>query len=283
MDFHDINTRLSSLLKSENGCEYTDIDDGIINNIALYRDSNINVLHLNIRSFMKNVDSLWMLLNELQEKGIIIHVIGICESFLNKDSVQLAKLDNYQCIHKYRQERIGGGVSVLLHNSVKLVREIDTPFNDYFESLTVEIKYRNHHVLISEHYKPPNTKDSLFKENLLKTLDITKRFKTCYLSGDYNYDLIKVEKHAPMSDFVSTMFDYRFIPCISKPTRTTYTSSTLLDNVFVKHDVLNPYHSFVITDQMSDHFPCLVLYQLFDSDSELDPNVYFKRRKLDDQ
>ena len=70
MDLTTINTDLSSLTNSKNGCEYTDLNDGVINKITLGNEVLINVLHLNIRSFNKNNDNLFMLLNELREKGL---------------------------------------------------------------------------------------------------------------------------------------------------------------------------------------------------------------------
>ena len=84
MDWESLNDNLNKLLLAENGCEYTDLSDNIVNFKELGKDVKLNVLHLNIRSFLKNVDSLMLLLQELQEAGVVVHVIGICETFLTK-------------------------------------------------------------------------------------------------------------------------------------------------------------------------------------------------------
>ena len=65
MTLMQLNDDLSELLQSENNCEYTEINDGRIDQIALTDNEVINVLHLNIRSFNKSCDSLTMLLNEI--------------------------------------------------------------------------------------------------------------------------------------------------------------------------------------------------------------------------
>ena len=86
---------LSDLIKSDNGCLYTDLLDNVIDTVSVWDNSKINILHLNIRSLIKNIDNLLLLLNDLQECGIVIHVIGICESFLSHASESLAQLENY--------------------------------------------------------------------------------------------------------------------------------------------------------------------------------------------
>ena len=98
MNLDDLNCDFSDILLSENGCQYTDIDDGIIN--APSRKTNsLNMLHLNIRSFQRNKDALTMLLADLQEKGIVVHVIGLCKTFLTDHTSSNAELENYRSLH----------------------------------------------------------------------------------------------------------------------------------------------------------------------------------------
>ena len=49
-----LNDELADLLRSVNGCEYTDIQDGRINVLKVSDSSRLNVIHLNIRSLPKN-------------------------------------------------------------------------------------------------------------------------------------------------------------------------------------------------------------------------------------
>ena len=69
---------LSKLLLLSNGCQYTDLNDGIVDYPLLSKNRKLNILQSNIRSFLKNVDNLLLLLHELQEKGVIVHMIGVC-------------------------------------------------------------------------------------------------------------------------------------------------------------------------------------------------------------
>ena len=90
----NINCDLSAILQSENMCEYTDADDDKLGSIRA--DQNMNILHL-------NKDALMVLLSDLQEKGVVIHAIGLCETFLTKESADLMHIDNYHAIHDFRQ------------------------------------------------------------------------------------------------------------------------------------------------------------------------------------
>ena len=76
--------------------------------------TNLNVLHLNIRSFLKNKDSLVLLLEELANVNLIPDVIVLCETFLNDFNVNLAKILGYNTFSKYRVNTTGGGVSILV-------------------------------------------------------------------------------------------------------------------------------------------------------------------------
>ena len=108
MIFDSVNKDLSELLQSTNGCQYTDIEDNHIDNTSLQDGTRINILHLNIRSYHKNIDSLVVLLKDLQERGIVVHVIVLCETFLSSVNCVAVDLENYQGIHRYRNECLGG-------------------------------------------------------------------------------------------------------------------------------------------------------------------------------
>ena len=95
MDFTALNKDVSSLLQSDNGCPYVSVFDGELDSAFLAKHNQLNVLHLNIRSLHKNIDYLLLLLKELQEKGIIIHVIGLCETFLNDINKTTMVVENY--------------------------------------------------------------------------------------------------------------------------------------------------------------------------------------------
>ena len=280
MNHITINEDLSKLLLSENGCKYSDLSDNVINFNVMGSNKMINVLHLNIRSYMKNSDNLLLLLNEFQEQGVVIHIIGICETFLTEKSSLVANMANYQCIHKCQKDKIGGGVSILIHNSVKLLCLIESPFNDLFESVIAELGYRGNVLGFCEFYCPPNTNDLVFKESLQRVLGDLNTYQTAFICSDQNYDLLKASSHRPTSDMIEQLLESEFAPAILKPYHVTYTTSSLIDNIFVKSRRLLKHFSYVLLDAMSDHYPCLLSLPL---KCDVEGEIILEKRRLSDE
>ena len=59
-----------------------------------------------------------------------------------------------------------------------------------------------------------------------------KQRKNAYLLGDYNINLLNIDKHAASPDFADGMFSHSFFPTITKPTRVIDKSATLINNIF---------------------------------------------------
>ena len=260
MNTATLNEDLSQLVQLQNGCKYTDIEDGVVSDIHASLGVNFNVLHLNIRSFVRNKDSLIMLLSDLQEHGVVVHAIALCETYLNINNYPLVELENYKPVHKYRSGYPGGGTSLFLHDSVRLSRVVNTPFDANFESVAAEVTFPEKSILVAEFYRPPNTDVAAFMDSLQSFYAVLKGHKTCFVCSDQNLDLLKSSMHQQTSDFLSSMLDNELIPLIWKPTRVTHRTSTLIDNIYAKSRNLMSSNSFVIVDGMSDHFPCLLSY-----------------------
>ena len=56
-------------------------------------------------------------------------------------------------------------------------------------------------------------------------------------------------------------FRKKMLPTIFLPRRVTYTTVTLIDNIYISK-ILNDIRSDVILNDMSDHYPCIALVNL---------------------
>ena len=75
--------------------------------------------------------------------------------------------------------------------------------------------------------------------------------------GDYNIDLVNIEAHSPTSDYNDIMYSNGFIPLITRPSRVTYSSATLIDNIFANQfssQLGESLQGILLTD-ISDHYP----------------------------
>ena len=79
------------------------------------------------------------------------------------------------------------------------------------------------------------------------------------LGMDHNMDLLKADIHKPTRRFLDTILDAGLMPSISKPTRISHTTATLIDNIIIDQRQNGNYESFVLIDNTSDHLPCAMV------------------------
>ena len=109
-------------------------------------------------------------------------------------------------------------------------------------------------------YRPPHSKEKEFIKDYKQLTDILKQFKDkdIVIGMDHNMDFLKASKHSNTQDFLDYNIEMNLLPVITKPTRITDTSATLIDNIFISIGLQNDYNSGLIISDMSDHLPTLV-------------------------
>ena len=126
--------------------------------------------------------------------------------------------------------------------------------DNVIESQFIELT-RPHNIIVGVIYRPPNNNLELFKESLLQLLqNLGSQKKKCFLMGDINSDLLKAEENRHTNDILNYMLSSSFYPLISRPTRITSTSATLIDNIFINSLEDNFTCGLLLTD-ISDHLP----------------------------
>ena len=75
----------------------------------------------------------------------------------------------------------------------------------------------------------------------------------------HNLDLIKHHLHKPTENFIESNIDYNILATITRPTRITKTSATLIDNLFISHHLQINHKSGILLDDTSDHMPCYLI------------------------
>ena len=82
--------------------------------------------------------------------------------------------------------------------------------------------------------------------------------KPVYLMGDFNINLLNEDVHT--NDFLNIMSSNSLYPSITKPTRITSNSATLIDNIFTYSKSYQT-SGIIITD-ISDHLPVFITTDL---------------------
>ena len=124
----------------------------------------------------------------------------------------------------------------------------------------IELKTKTNNLLLVSGYKPPNNNIKEFLRDYklaVKTWQNLKHHKLV-IKIDHNLDFLKSDKHTQTQIFLEFNLDSDMMPTITRPTRVTQTSATLIDNVFISKRLQNNSSSLILIDDISDHFPSIV-------------------------
>ena len=244
-------------------CDYY-LEEQFNEQTSQYSNENFSLFHLNVRSLNKNFDNL---LNHLSMLNTQFSVISLSETW-NKDDDDDEEFENekkndssdsfeikgYEFEQNCRKERQGGGVAMYIKTGVpyKILENLE--FSEA-ESLFIEIKPKvGKATIVGVVYRPPDS-------NLKKCVDefdqilskINSEGKFGWICGDFNINLLNYAHNSLTADFTNSLFSYLFYPVISKPTRITSRSATLIDNIFTNCLNTNMKSGILVTD-ISDHF-----------------------------
>jgi len=240
--------------------------------------TNINaftLLHVNVRSLRKNYNSLLTLLLSMKNKPTFI---AITESWLTSGEHIFFSIPEYEFISLPRESCRGGGVGIYVLRKFNF--KVNSALNrssPTIELLVIEIKRKAlPNVVLGCVYRPPASDIDSFNFELESLLDSVLHInKPFLLAGDYNLNLLKCDDDVLLSKFIDIMQSYNMQPSVTRPTRVTEFSATLIDNIFTNLPV-SACKSLIVYDDTSDHFPILLEFDLvLDS---VPPNVISSKR-----
>ena len=82
---------------------------------------------------------------------------------------------------------------------------------------------------------------------------ISNENKERYICGDFNSDLLKMDRNTNYKKFYEQMYSYGSLPQITQPTRVTDNTATIVDNIFTNNMANKILSRNIITD-FSDHY-----------------------------
>ena len=86
---------------------------------------------------------------------------------------------------------------------------------------------------------------------------------------DHNLDPLKESHHKPTHEFIEKIYENGMVPTITKPTRITKSTATLIDNILLDQHLTHISNSGILLDNTSDHLPCYCVLN----------NIYPDRKK----
>ena len=276
-DLQFYNTHCNAVL---NSCDYY-LEDTFNTKMSKLKvnDKSFSLIHVNVRSAAKNLSRFEAYLSNLCHT---FNIIALSENWLNENNHSLYDMLGYQSEHRYRPNRGGGGVSLLIKNNIEYFVRPDLCLQTrYTESLFIEIDKsfvgKQQDVIIGVMYRPPDTDMKVFNENLGSILSKTKaEKKLLYILADFNINLLNADTHEATHDFLDIMYSNSLLPTITKPTRVTEKSATLIDNIF-SNSLLNTQNivTGIMYCDVTDHFP--IFHIDYTADVQSDEIIVKKR------
>ena len=259
---------LSDLLQQ---CEYKQPS-----NVKPATSNELKILSLNIRSLHKSIDFFREEIETYSNFDVL--------SF-NETNCTLTKLPNgvidviLENFHEpilqdpIRKTGRGGGLALYINKKVCDQEQIesfrpnfegDGDPNGEFQFLKIHnCKSSNKTKLLVNVYRSPSRNVEKFTElldNVLRSLDRHSR-KHIVFTGDFNVDLVKYEHDTAGQNIIAAFEKYGFVQLVSRPTRVTDHSATLIDHVYT-NDILNTTSCHVLTVNISDHLATLTTLRL---------------------
>jgi len=235
----------------------------------------LSFFHLNCRGLSANWESFRNLICSLHGDSFSFDLIGISEIYKCSEDSRLSLPGYHKLISRCREDGPRGGVGVFIKEKLNyIIREDISVFIPHiFESIFIEIVNKSErNIIVGVIYRPntePHANMDIFSSNIEDIMDTiqNEKNKQCMIMGDCNVDLLRFTSHAKTNDFLEGIFSHGFIPVISKPTRVTTSSATLIDHMY-SNLITSSYHSGIIINDVADHFGTFCIYERKSKHSE---------------
>ena len=283
---------ITKFTKDNYSCKY--YDENNINSLKKrHHSSALKVIHININSISKRGTGLSCYLEYL---NINYDIIMLTET--RETSVDIINMyfPNYDIFIKNPKSPLGGACILTAKNMFKNIQVVhDESFNlgnkcncghCEIDNIWITLEANNKNMLLGCIYRHPKSPSAIphFTENLNELMKNINEKTTAIIAGDFNIDLIDSE-NTHVEQYVDTILQNSFIPCITIPTRITDRSATLIDHILLK-TTKNHIHTKVsagnLISDISDHLPNFIYIDLVIQKYKDRPLIrLFTRNKID--
>ena len=179
--------------------------------------------------------------------------------------IGMVNIPRYDIISNHQKDFKGGGTAIVIKKGIPYKRhqDLDVMIEKLVESTFIEITTKGGiPVIIGSMYKPPNTDAADFLQPLCGIIGKSRTHKKkpeIIIGMDHNLDLLKSDSHKGTQAFLKLMLQNQLYPSVTRPSRITNTSATLIDNIFISEKFHHSFDSALLISDISDHLPLLCL------------------------
>ena len=207
-------------------------------------ESRLSLFHLNVKSIPKHYDEMDLYLKSLEFK---FSFIGLTEIWLNIDKEKFYDLNGYTSVSRYRKDRKGGGVSLHILQGIALRNDLDYCDSEMETTVFIEIDKSIFNtgasIVIGVIYRMANSSVDVLNDRISDIL------------GDLNIDLLKADDLRATGELLDVLYCCNVFPLITKPTRVTSTTATLIDHILTNTLDDDMMHiQGILCTSISDHY-----------------------------
>ena len=219
-----------------------------------FTNLGLSIICFNIRSFHKNSDEFLAFIHNTNHT---FEVIILTETWSKEETHTSCHIRGYNSVHNFRTGRRGGGVSIFVKEYLNFdnIDALNISNND-FESAGLRLSFVNSDkpITIMGIYRPPGGNANDFIESLrVISSDNSFTSNDTIIAGDLNLCLLNEGHSGVTASFMNMMRENFFRPIITRPTRITRDTATLIDHIWV--NMTNPILSGVFYGDITDHLP----------------------------
>ena len=227
LNSHDIDANISQNVN----CKYYSVNN--LNKLLQANKGDLSIFHSNMNGLETHFENLHTFLSSVP---VHFDIINVTETSQKEDEAFKSNIaiEGYDAFFTPPKSNKGGTGIYIKEVYDSFERSDLSIIHKDYEATWIEIKNKKSKNIVSACiYRHPRSNMDEFHDYFEKCLDILSREnKEVYISGDFNTDLLKLEKNPSHDKFYNLMTSYGFLPQILDPSRVTGSSSTVIDNIY---------------------------------------------------
>lgn len=237
------------------------------------KEEKLSIIHFNCRSMYANFCNIKEYLQQLSHS---FNIIAISETWFTDERGIDFEMEGYELTYVNRQKPCGG-VAIYVHKNLryKIIESMTLAIDNILECVTIELFNNKKNTIVTCVYRTVGSDVEVFNNWLEKTFS-TIGNKSIFICGDFNIDLFNPTNHQGTDNFINLMLSMNLYPTITRPSRVTNHSATLIDNIFT-NDIKNITTSGLFICDITDHLPVFILGEEKYINVKNDKKIMYKR------
>ena len=235
--------------------------------ISTSNKSELKIMSLNVRSLPKHITEIRDDINEYTKFDILSFTETSCNPENSPGGARDFELPGFHPPTLQIPARTsckGGGLAIYVnenlcsHDDFHVLDPLSSnnaPSNGEFLFINIKLRKNINRVcIIGTTYRSPSATPANYLETFKTKLQLLDRHKNkpIVIAGDTNIDLLQFETNSDAQNISDTAFSHGFVQMISRPTRITEHSATLIDHIYI--NTLSTISSTgVLINDISDH------------------------------